>query len=177
MMARAKLSNHTDDWRATVVRVSAFWLNVSRLGDDECWPWTGSMDNDGYGIFFFGGGLVGAHELAVTFTTGEVRLPELDTCHRCGNRICCNPGHLRFDTRLSNVADTIRMGRNHRAVRIADETVNLIRRRRQAGAAQEDLAVQYGLSSAYVSLIVNGHVRISAGGPIANGRRYHRRSA
>lgn len=161
-----------------LVRVTEFWMSVDRRGPDECWPWTGYAEPDGYGSFFFDGRMIGAHELAVTFTTGEQRLPELDTCHSCGNPPCCNPGHLRFDTRRSNVEDMVRMGRNHRFPRrLTDEQVQLIRRRREAGAVQDDLAAQCCVSSSYISQIVNGLARRDAGGPIATVRHYRKKSA
>lgn len=160
------------------VKVTAFWMNVGRQGDDECWLWNGYRDEDGYGRFFIGGRMVGAHELALTFTTGERRLPRLDTCHSCGNPPCCNPRHLRFDTRKSNTDDTVRMGRNNPFPRRLDDgTVRIIRERRQAGASQDDLAAQYGVSASYISQIVNGLARVDAGGPIAQQRTYHRRAA
>ena len=76
-------------------RVTEFWRNVSIRGDNECWPWTGYLNEDGYGEFYFAGEMRGSHELAVTFSTGEVRDPALDTCHSCDNPPCCNPGHVR----------------------------------------------------------------------------------
>jgi Helix-turn-helix len=159
------------------VKVTDFWMKVDRRGDDECWSWTGYRE-DGYGQYFFGGRMVGAHELALTFKTGERRLPRLDTCHSCGNPPCCNPRHLRFDTRKSNSEDTVRMGRNNPFPRrLDDATVRLIRERRQAGAAQDDLAAQYGVSASYVSQIVNGISRVDAGGPIARNRHYFRKAS
>lgn len=101
----------TADLARIAVRVTEFWRSVSMRGDDECWPWTGYVNEDGYGEFFFVGKMRGAHELAVTFTTGEVKDPGLDTCHSCDNPPCCNPRHLRFGTRLENVADMIERGR------------------------------------------------------------------
>jgi DNA-binding XRE family transcriptional regulator len=157
-------------------RVTAYWMNVQRGDDDECWPWTGYINQDGYGEFYFDGRMVGAHELAVTFTTGEQRLPELETCHSCDNRPCCNPRHLRFDTHKSNVEEMLARGRQVVRRELSDEQVRLIRRRREAGAAQADLAVQFGVSSAYISMIVNGKKRAEAGGPIATQREYRRAS-
>lgn len=171
------VGNLTDDPTDLARRVTAFWMNVDRSGGPEgCWPWTGYLE-DGYGRFFFEERMVGAHELAVTFTTGERRLPQLDTCHSCGNPPCCNPRHLRFDTRKSNVEDTYRMGRDNHARRLDDDTVRLIRLRREAGASQDDLAEQYGVSASWISQIVNGIARRSAGGPIATQRQYSRRAA
>lgn len=168
------------DAYALASRVTAFWDQVDRsAGADACHPWTGYVNEDGYGAFFYDGRMIGAHELALTFTTGERRLPELDTCHSraCTTRRCCNSRHLRFDTRLSNVADTVALGRNHRQPRITDEQVRLIRRRREAGAPQDLLAEEFAVSAAYISQIVNGVSRAAAGGPIATTRRYHRRTA
>ena len=161
---------------SALVRVTQFWMSVQRGDDQECWPWTGYVNEDGYGEFHFRGQMVGAHELAVTFATGERRLPVLDTCHSCGNRICCNPSHLRFDTRQSNVDDAVRMGRHYRPspLRLTDEQVRLIRQRREAGAAQIDLAEQFGVSQSFISQIVTGRKRPSAGGPIAPTRTYRR---
>lgn len=168
------------DMRQVARRVTEFWSNVDATGGpDVCHLWTGYVNEDGYGMFFWDGRMVGAHELAVTFTTGEIRLPELDTCHsqNCVTRLCCNPAHLRFDTRQSNVDDAVAMGRNHRFPRrLDDATVCLIRRRREAGANQDDLAVHYDISASYVSQIVNGLARLEAGGPIADGRKYTRRA-
>jgi len=63
----------TIDLARIAVRVTEFWRSVSIRGEDECWPWTGYLNEDGYGEFFFAGKMRGAHELAVTFTTAEVR--------------------------------------------------------------------------------------------------------
>ena len=95
---------------AEAVTVSRFWRLIDQRDPAECWPWTGDTDK-GYGVFYYQGRMRRAHELALSFTTGEQRLPDLDTCHSCDNPICCNPAHLRFDTRRSNVADMHERGR------------------------------------------------------------------
>jgi hypothetical protein len=162
---------------ATARKVTEFWtkIRVGRL--DECWPWTGSADDDGYGMFFFMGRRRPAHELALTFTTGEIRITGLDTCHGCHNPPCCNLNHLRFDTRQGNVDDMIRAGRQvHPATVLSDEQVRIIRERRAAGAPQQDLADQYGVSDGLISMIVRGLKRADTGGPIATQRMYIRRS-
>ncbi|MDN5931328.1 MAG: hypothetical protein L0I24_09745 [Pseudonocardia sp.] len=152
-------------------------MSVDRRAPDECWPWTGYSE-DGYGRFLLDGRMIGAHELAVSFTTGERRLPELETCHSCNNPPCCNPAHLRFDTRQGNVDDMVRSGRNHKFPRrLDDATVRLIRERRAAGACQDDLAARYGVSASYISYLVTGLKRLDAGGPIDTTRQYRRKSA
>ena len=133
-------------------RVTAFWMQVKVGSPDECWPWQGYAEK-GYGMFFHEGRMVGAHELALTFTTGEKRLPELDTCHACHTPLCCNPKHLRFDSRQSNVEDMHRAGRARKATKLSDADVQDIRRRLAAGARQKDLAAQYGVNNSLISMI------------------------
>ena len=103
---RRRVAEHPDPSLAEAVSVSRFWRLVDRRGTHECWPFTGYFDEAGYGAFTDEAGRRRpAHELALSFTTGEVRHPDLDTCHSCDNPRCCNPEHLRFDTRQSNVDD------------------------------------------------------------------------
>lgn len=143
----------------TIARsVTAFWLQVDRRSADDCWPWTGYTE-DGYGRVFHQGRMVGAHELAVTFATGEVRSPGLDTCHSCNNPICCNPKHLRFDTRQGNVDDMMQSGRNNPPRKLSEADVGIIRQRLTAGALQKDLASQYGVTNSLISMIKNGKRR------------------
>jgi hypothetical protein len=164
----------TPEVLAVVVRVSEFWQNVDRsAGDDACHPWTGYTE-DGYGRFQWQGRMVGAHELARTFTTGEVRLPSLDTCHRCDNPPCCNPRHVRFDSRLGNVRDMHERNRAARPGRLTDAQVRELRERRAAGARQIDLAEAYGLTDGAVSMIVRGLRWPDAGGPLQTERTYAR---
>lgn len=155
------------------VAVSRFWRMVDQRDPDGCWPWLGD-DDQGYGVFFYQGRLRRAPELALSFTTGEQRLPGLDTCHSCDNPPCCNPAHLRFDTRRSNVADMHERGRANPASKITAEQVVLIRQRRAAGARQKDLAEQFGITDGQVSMIVRGLRWVDAGGPIQTERKYVR---
>lgn len=154
--------------------VSRFWSLVDRGPDDTCWPWLGDTSK-GYGVFTWGGTVFGAHELALSFTTGERRIPSLDTCHSCDNPICCNPAHLRFDSRAANVADMVSRGRASRALqRLSDEQVRTIRERRAAGARQCDLARDFGVTDGWISELVRGIRRPQAGGPFETERQYIR---
>lgn len=140
-------------------RVTRFWMLVQRRRPDECWPFEGHIDKDGYGRFFDGQRMRPAHELALTFTTGEERPRKHDTCHsqQCTTRACCNPRHLRFDTRRGNVGDTVALGRQHRFGRkLTDREVGEIRTRLACGAIQKDLATQYGVNDSMISMIKTG---------------------
>lgn len=154
-------------------RVSEFWMNVAIDDDDAaCWPWIG-YEEDGYGRFYFDGRMMGAHELALTFTTGE-RRGNLDTCHRCNNPICCNPRHLRFDVRSGNVADMMDAG-TYRRGRFSEDQIVTMRERYANGAAQVAIAADYRITNGLVSQIVRGLRYRDFGGPIAKSReRYNR---
>jgi hypothetical protein len=82
-----------------------------------CWPWTGALNSDGYGVFRVGPDrLVRAHVYAHEIVHGPVPAGhELDhRCHdwrRCGrtdasdpHRACANPWHTRAVSHAENVA-------------------------------------------------------------------------
>lgn len=156
-MNTVRINANADPTFATAMRVTEFWRTVGIGLEDECWPWFGYVNKDGYGEFFFNGRMVGAHELALSFATGEKRLPGFDTCHSCHNPACCNPSHLRFDTRQGNVRDMVEAGRQHRPdFKLDRQTADVIRLRIAAGAMQKQLAREYGVSEGYITMIKQG---------------------
>lgn len=102
-----------------------FWRKVDRRGPDECWPWTGILDSDGYGrasdarIYRKGGKTWprGAHVLAWEYANGRPVPRGLVICHSCDFRRCCNPRHLWAGTHRENMADRDRKGRQARGGR------------------------------------------------------------
>lgn len=71
-------------------------------GPEDCWIWTGSTDR-GYGYVSIPGHRAPfkAHRLAYEFSVGPI--PEgLQIDHRCFNRSCVNPSHLRVVTNKQN---------------------------------------------------------------------------
>lgn len=166
------------------MRVTRFWSLVDRRGLGECWLWNGYVNKDGYGEFYDGERMVGAHELAVRYTTGWVKLPHLDTCHSCHTPLCCNPHHLRYATRQGNVDDMTAAGRQARGERhgkskLSEADVVLIREQVASGATGKAMADQYGVSPGLVTMIVNGKRWQHVGGPIRteHGNRKHGRQS
>lgn len=76
-----------------------FWKKVDKTGD--CWVWTGTCVSTGYGQFWDGGKMVRAHRLSYAWTNGEI--PEgMQVDHRCHDRSCVRPEHLRLVTNAQN---------------------------------------------------------------------------
>lgn len=95
--------------------VAAFWSRVDKspgLGPEgECWPWTGTRNQNGYGVVTVDGTRQRAHRVAWAITNGPI--PEgLHACHHCDNPPCCNPAHLFLGTPGDNMADMNAKGRH-----------------------------------------------------------------
>lgn len=82
-------------------------------GEDGCWPWCASCNDEGYGNFWLGGRSAKAHRVAYRLHKGPVP-DELLVMHSCDNPPCCNPRHLSLGTDLDNAADKYAKSRaNH----------------------------------------------------------------
>lgn len=82
-----------------------FWLKVGVMGPDECWPYLGRLNKDGYGVASYDSRNPLAHRLAYTLAVGDPG-PELH--HTCEHRDCCNPRHLEPVPHAVNMEQTKR---------------------------------------------------------------------
>jgi hypothetical protein len=78
----------------------------SQGSPDECWPWLGEINRDGYGVISIGGRHNRVHPSAhrisyLAFVGGFDK--ELVVDHLCRNRTCVNPAHLEPVTIGENV--------------------------------------------------------------------------
>jgi hypothetical protein len=100
----------------TVRLIIRFLAKVDRRGLDECWPWTGSTNEQGYGSIRRSGErgpLLKAHRVAYEIAhPDEPPLTADDhVCHHCDNPPCCNPSHLYRGNYQTNTADKMRRQR------------------------------------------------------------------
>lgn len=58
----------------------------------DCWLWTGTTDNYGYGVITISGKVYKAHRVVYEETLGEIGEESLD--HLCANTLCVRPMHL-----------------------------------------------------------------------------------
>lgn len=77
-----------------------FWSKVDKGGD--CWNWTAYVMPLGYGQFGRATGVkVLAHRLSYELANGPIP-SGMEVDHRCFNRICVRPEHLRLTTHKQN---------------------------------------------------------------------------
>lgn len=139
-----------------------FWSKVDIRGDDECWPWTGAIGTQGYGIFYQGKQLY-AHRVANELSLGSIPRG-LIILHRCDNRVCCNPAHHIRGTRRDNALDRdeksrVRHGEDHAFARLSANDVVTIKSRASAGEKRIVIATDYGLHRNYVDQVIRGDRR------------------
>jgi len=104
---------------------AAFTAHAVARDLNQCWPWTGSVNNAGYGQLTYQSVKHWAHQLAYTLLIGEII--ERDVCHSCDNRACVNPCHLFNDSRSENMKDAVRKGR----VKLTPQTLDAIERKKR----------------------------------------------
>lgn len=93
-----------------------FWSRVTVAGPDDCWLWTGLLNNQGYGRFTldYGPGSkstrVLAHRFAYEITTAQDARGWV-VLHSCDTPRCVNPAHLSLGTQSDNMRDARDKGR------------------------------------------------------------------
>lgn len=122
----------------------------------DCWIWTGSKSQAGYGQFRFDGKPWIAHRLMYLHCYGSLT-PGLVICHTCRNR-CVNPDHLEEKTEKENAADKIRDGTDARGekcvmAKLTTEQVLEIRRL-STKFKQKKLSEDFGVSNQHISDII-----------------------
>lgn len=135
-------------------------------GPDDCWPWTGGKDPDGYGIFWDGtylpngrGRYVRVPRWTYEQFVGDLP-PEMKILHSCDNPPCVNPAHLSYGTAGDNNRDRKLRGRSkpkrgstHVGSKLTEQQVMDIRA--AAGTITNQVqADTYGVSNQLISMII-----------------------
>ncbi len=145
-------------WRATLPSLEdRFWSHVDKTGD--CWIWVAFRTPFGYGAVQVSGKKVHAHRVAYELTHGAIPVG-MCVMHKCDNPPCVRPEHLCLGTASENTKDMYNKGRDRAArgehsgaAKLTDQAVKDIRRRSSSGERKCDLAVEFGVSKATVTLV------------------------
>lgn len=117
-----------------------------------CWDWTAAKHKNGYGKFGMNGSTALAHRVSYELHLGPVPKGML-VCHRCDNRACINPEHFFLGTHRDNTGDMTSKGR-HGMAKLSEADIRAIRA--ASGIRQVDLAKQFGVGQAQISVIRRG---------------------
>lgn len=131
------------------------------FGASECWHWRGSIDTLGYGRTRMLGENR-AHRASWRIFKGDI--PDgMKVMHKCDTRCCVNPDHLMLGTQLENIRDMLNKGRfvagkcdgeANPMARLTRNSVEEIRRLKQAGTKQIEIARMFGVSPMTISRAV-----------------------
>ena len=91
------------------LQIRRFWSYVTKT--DDCWPWTGSIHNTGYGRMKAKHKQVFVHRVSWEMSNGPI--PNgMFVLHRCDNPPCVRPDHLFLGTKGDNNRDRVAKGRS-----------------------------------------------------------------
>jgi hypothetical protein len=156
-LAEYRLKNASLDILDAVKNAEKFWSRVDIKSDVECWEWTGSRTQSGYGLYApLPGVLLRTHRIAYTLFNGGIN-KNLFVCHKCDNRACCNPAHLFLGTPKDNTQDMIKKGRgakiNGETNPMAKLSTEQVRSIFVDPRINREIANSYGINGALVSMI------------------------
>jgi DNA-binding CsgD family transcriptional regulator len=135
----------------TTRRMGDFWSKVKRGTPEECWPWLGFTRESGHGLTSHKGLPMHTSRKAWILSNGPIPRG-LFACHKCDNKVCCNPDHLYLGTAADNALDQfekppfeLRGPRGRRTLLTERELQTLWKMRRERGASLRECADRFGV--------------------------------
>lgn len=134
--------------------------------EGECWVWTRTKNNHGYGTLRVNGRHMYCHRLAYELGKGPIT-SGLHVLHSCDNPACINPAHLELGTQSKNMTDCHARGRSripsprkkgesNGAAKLTGKDVQKIKATLAKGMSQRLIASQFGVSQSLISKIKVG---------------------
>ena len=129
-----------------------FYKSVDRSGD--CWIWTKTKNNWGYGVARIMALNMTAHRLSWAIEHGPIPDGML-VLHKCDDRACVRPDHLFLGTSQDNSDDMMRKGRNRNTVLTQDDVLEMRRRYASGGTSTIKLAREFGVGVTTIANIIH----------------------
>lgn len=139
---------------------------IPNHNSDDCLIWPFNKTDKGYGVARGGESLV--HRRVCIVRHGQPPSQEHEAAHSCGNSSCVNPRHVRWATRVENMADailhdTLEYGERRYNAKLTNAQVIEIKSLKGV-MRNKDVCEAYGIKSSRLSAIWNGRSwrRVSA---------------
>lgn len=145
-------------------------LSKLKKCESGCWEWIGKVNPSGYGMMLLWGlKIQTAHRASYLLHFGILPKDKL-VCHKCDNKICCNPDHLYLGTPKDNTRDAIERGRfpkgpnkskghigeKNSKSKLTNEKVKHIRFLCEKGLKKSIIAEIFGVHSSQIQRIAKG---------------------
>jgi hypothetical protein len=145
-----------------------FWRYVVKgEHEDDCWSWTGTVTDFGYGQLTYQENKK-AHTTRAPLVSYRIHYGEIPkgkcVLHSCDNPSCANPNHLWIGTKGQNTTDMVKKGRHkgpigemHPSAKLTESKVSEIKRRFTGKIGEQQiLAKEFGVSDSIISAIKTG---------------------
>jgi hypothetical protein len=136
-------------------------FNAKVFRTARCWLWTAGTRPDGYGVMGLGSrkDKIGrVHRISWEIYRGPIPKNRF-VLHKCENRRCVRPSHLKLGTQKQNIADSLRTGsfplgtKNGQTKNTSNE-IREIRRLGQLGWSSKKIAPLFSLHRVTISRIL-----------------------
>lgn len=136
-----------------------FWTKIHKTS--RCWVWLGKPGIHGYGRFYTGHSIELVHR--ISWYLHNNMYPHLMVLHKCNNKLCVNPQHLKHGDHAENMLDRDTCGHTPKGTKIGtsklqDNIIVEIRQRLLSGQTQREIADHFGVCQQTISCINLGQV-------------------
>jgi hypothetical protein len=132
------------------------FLSKIKKVSSGCWEWQSTLQQQGYGHFWFEGRQMMAHRMAYQLFRGEIPRGIL-VCHTCDNPRCVNPEHLFLGTSKDKAIDRNQKFRNWGRRKLSDEAVReILELIKEGNLVQREIAAKFGVNQDCISRIKQG---------------------